>query len=195
MGKRPWRCYASKIHAKPYIKRRGARGKEFIHGGADPKIRIFEMGDLKGTMKDDFDVTIGVQILHTVLCSDATLEAARSSVNRALREDIGKGGFLFKVRPHPYRVYRENKLMGFAGADRISSGMRESFGKPIGRCALLRAGQIVLEASSFIKYEPKIRAALKSASYKFPKACRLVLLKAKTEEIRKQIGLPTPSEA
>ncbi len=195
MGKRPWHCYAKKIHQKPYIKKRAARGKELIHGGADPKIHIFEMGDLKGTMKDDFDVTLGVQILHTVMCSDSTLEATRASVNRALRDDVGKAGFSFKVRPHPYRVFRENKLMGFAGADRISTGMRESFGKPVGRCALIRAGQIVLEASGFIKWEPQIRSALKTASYKFPKACRLVLLKAKNEEVRKQIGLPYPSEA
>nr|MDO8111144.1 50S ribosomal protein L16 [Candidatus Sigynarchaeota archaeon] len=193
MGKRPWRCYAQKFHNKPYIKKRAARGKELIHGGADPKIRIFEMGDLKGEI--DWDVTIGVQILHSTMASDGTLEATRTSVNRALRDDVGKVGFLFKVRPHPYRVYRENKLMGFAGADRISCGMRQSFGKPIGRCASLKAGQVVLECSTFMKHEPAVRAALKVASYKFPKACRLVLLKAKDDSIRKLIGLPSPSDA
>ncbi|HME52999.1 MAG TPA: 50S ribosomal protein L16 [Candidatus Lokiarchaeia archaeon] len=193
MGHRPWRCYSGKIRCKPYIKKRAARGKDLIHGGQDPKIRMFDMGDLKGNI--DFDVTLGVQILHTVLCSDGTLEATRTSCNRALRENVGKNGFLFKVRPHPYRVFRENKLMGFAGADRISCGMRQSFGKPMGRCALLKAGQIVLECSSFIKWEPQVKRALKVASYKFPRACRLVILHAKDEKIKKQIGLPSPDEA
>jgi large subunit ribosomal protein L10e len=193
MGKRPWHCYAKKIHQKPYIRKRGARGKEFIHGGADPKIRIYQIGDSKGNI--EFDVTIGVQILHTVVASDGTLEAARTSVNRALRDDVGKNGFLFKVRPHPYRVYRENKMMGFAGADRLSTGMCHSFGKPIGQCALLHAGQIVLECSTFIKHQQAVRTALKVASYKFPKSCRVVLLNAKNDEFRKQIGLPGPEEA
>ncbi|MHA1793598.1 MAG: 50S ribosomal protein L16, partial [Promethearchaeota archaeon] len=142
MGKRPWSCYRTHINRKPYIKKRGPRGKEFVHGGADPKIRIFEMGELKkkiGPAEDDFDIRIGVQILHSIMVRDGTLEAARTSVNRTLRKYLGRTGWHYIVRPHPYRVYRENKMMAFAGADRLQSGMRGSFGKPIGRMALLKA--------------------------------------------------------
>lgn len=192
MGRRPWHCYSKHIHRKPYVKKRGARGKEFIHGGQDPKIRIFEMGDLKGNV--DFDLKIGVQIMHTVVTSDGTLEGARTSVNRLLRESVGKSGFKFKIRPHPYRVYRENRMMAFAGADRLQSGMRGSFGKPMGRCALLKAGQVVLECSCNVKSLKQVRDALKTATYKFPAHCRLVVLDAKSDEIAQKIGLPGPDQ-
>ncbi|MHA1717383.1 MAG: hypothetical protein ACTSXP_17205, partial [Promethearchaeota archaeon] len=91
MGRRPWQCYRTHINRKPYIKKRGPRGKEFVHGGADPKIRIFVMGESKrkvGPDDDDFDVSIAVQILHSVMASDGTLESARTCVNRYLRKHL-----------------------------------------------------------------------------------------------------------
>lgn len=192
MARRPWQCYRKHIHRKPYIKKRGPRGKEFVHGGADPKIRIFEMGDLKGNV--DFDLKLGIQMMHTAMTSDGTLEGARTSVNRLLREAVGRSGFKFKVRPHPHRVYRENKMMAFAGADRLQSGMRGSFGKPMGRCALIKAGQIVMECSTNVKHLRRVRAALRAATYKFPAHCRLVLLEAKDDAIAQRVGLPLPNE-
>ncbi|MHA1682067.1 MAG: 50S ribosomal protein L16 [Promethearchaeota archaeon] len=197
MGRRPWCCYRTHTNRKPYVKKRGPRGKEFVHGGADPKIRIYEMGELKrsvGPNEDDLDVKIGVQVLHTVMCSDNTLEAARTGVNRYLRKYLGRMGWHFIVRPHPYRVYRENKMMAFAGADRLQSGMRGSFGKPIGRMALLKAGQIVLEISTTMKNLERCRKALKTATYKFPSACRVVFLEGKDESIKPRVGLPLPTE-
>ena len=191
MARRPWQCYRKHINRKPYIKKRGARGKDFVHGGADPQIRLFEMGNLSGDV--DFDVKIGVQIMHTVMVSDNTLEAARRSVNRKLQL-IGRKNFKYKVRPHPYRVYRENKMMAFAGADRLQSGMRGSFGKPMGRCAKVRAGQIVLECSTYLRFVPKVKAAFKTACYKFPAHCRIVLLESKEEKMEHKVGLPGPKD-
>ncbi|MFX0098223.1 MAG: 50S ribosomal protein L16 [Candidatus Hodarchaeota archaeon] len=197
MGRRPWSCYRTHIDRKPYVKKRGPRGKEFVHGGADPKIRIYDMGDIKrnvGKEPEDFDICIGVQILHTVLCSDGTLESARTSINRILRKYLGRAGFHLRIRPHPYRVYRENKMMAFAGADRLQSGMRGSFGKPIGRMALLKAGQILVEAHTNMKSLKIIRKALKTSCYKFPAACRLVILGSKTDEYAQKAGLPRPEQ-
>ncbi len=188
MARRTWHCYAKRIHSKPYVKKRGARGKEYVHGGADPKIRIYEMGDAG----EDYDTTIGIQILNSVIVSDATLEAARTSVNRVLRDAVGKGGFHFKMRIHPYRVYRERKMMSFAGADRLQQGMRQSFGKPSGRCALIKAGQLVAECSTYMKFFPGVKKAMQVATYKFPRTCRLVTIKAKDDKIRNQVGLPAP---
>ncbi|MBD3186049.1 50S ribosomal protein L16, partial [Candidatus Bathyarchaeota archaeon] len=172
--------------------------KEFVHGGADPKIRIYEMGELKrhvGPEEDDFDVKVGVQVLHSIMCSDSTLEAVRTSVNRYLRKYLGRNNWHFVVRPHPYRVYRENKMMAFAGADRLQSGMRASFGKPIGRMALLKAGQVILEISTNLKQLPRIKRALKTTTYKVPTTCRLVFLEGKNDEMQAKVGLPLPTEA
>jgi large subunit ribosomal protein L10e len=193
MAKLTWHCYAKNIHKKPYIKKRGTRGKEYIHGGADPKIRIFEMGDLSGLIQ--FDVKIGVQMMNTRCVSDGTLESARMSINRTLREDVGKTGFRLKIRSHPLRVYRHNAMMAFAGADRLQQGMRQSFGKPVGRFALVNAGQIVLECSTMMKYLEVVRNACRVAGNKFPRHCRLVLLEAKNDEIKNQVGLPGPLDA
>lgn len=193
MARRPWSCYRTKIDRKPYVKKRGPRGREFVHGGADPKIRIYEMGEIKrrvGPEDTDFDVKLGIQILHSVMCSDNTLEAVRTSANRYLRKYMGRAGWHLVIKPHPYRVYRENKMMAFAGADRLQSGMRGSFGKPIGRMAKLRAGQVVVECSTVMKNLARVRRALKTATYKFPTTCRIVMLDYKDDAIAKRVGLP-----
>merc|ERR1711862_756787 len=76
--------------------------------------------------------------------SSEALEAARVSVNKHLTKTVGKDNYHIRIRAHPFHVLRANKMLSCAGADRLSSGMRHSYGKPIGVAARVDIGQILL---------------------------------------------------
>merc|ERR1711933_378336 len=53
----------------------------------------------------------------------------RIAINKHLTNTVGKDGYHIRVRVHPFHVIRANKMLSCAGADRLSSGMRHSYGK------------------------------------------------------------------
>ena len=80
-------------------------------------------------------------------------------------------------------------MLAFAGADRVQSGMRNSFGRSTGVCARVRAGSIVCEVGTYLKNLPLVRDRLRIASMKIPSSCQIVIIKYKTQELLKQSGL------
>ena len=70
------------------------------------------------------------------------LEACRQYINHELEEKY-LNQYLFKVVPYPHHIQRENKMLTGAGADRMSSGMQLSFGKAIGKAALVKPGTAI----------------------------------------------------
>jgi len=81
-------------------------------------------------------------------------------------------------------------MLAFAGADRVQSGMRNSFGRSTGVCARVRAGQIIVDVGTYIRNLPLVRDRLRVANMKVPSSCQIVILKYKTPELLKQSGLP-----
>ena len=81
-------------------------------------------------------------------------------------------------------------MLAFAGADRVQSGMRNSFGRSTGVCARVRAGQIVLEVGAYLRDLPLVRDRLRVARMKISSSCQTVILKYKTPEFLKKSGLP-----
>ena len=72
------------------------------------------------------------------------LEAARIAANKYMVKNCGKETFHLRMRVHPYHVLRINKMLSCAGADRLQQGMRGAFGKPLGTCARVAIGQILM---------------------------------------------------
>ena len=72
------------------------------------------------------------------------LEAARIAANKYMVKNAGKEAFHLRVRVHPYHVLRINKMLSCAGADRLQQGMRGAWGKPLGLCARVAIGQILM---------------------------------------------------
>ena len=183
MGLRPGRCYRSA--AKPTKgNSRGGRGHKNDHKqkraytrtaikvprknyiGATPALRIrqFNMGNplKKYTIIADLKVKIGFDL------RDNAIESARMAINRVLVKDLGKDGFFMKVRVYPSNILRENKAAQGAGADRVSQGMSMSFGKPIGRAARVRRGQIIYSILLNKGQEKLVKDALLRAKSRFP---------------------------
>ncbi|MHA1896129.1 MAG: 50S ribosomal protein L16 [Promethearchaeota archaeon] len=193
MAKRPWKCYAKWKRPAYQKKRSRSHRKEFVRGGADPKIRMYDTGN-KAKPLEDWELSLGIVVLHRIQISHYALEAIRTSINRTLQKKLTRQGYHIRIRPHPWHVFRENKMMAFAGADRLQSGMRGSFGKPIGTCARVKAGQVICEVFCDFKGKDAVIRALKVATYKIGSKCRLVTLRAKSKEMADRVGLPLKLE-
>jgi len=138
--------------------------EEYIHSVPQPKISRFTSGD----SNDEYEYTISLISSSNVKINSRALEAARVTANRALERMLGERSFLLKVIPYPHEVVREHKMMGFAGADRLSQGMKLSFGKPTGRAARVKKDQEIL--TIFVDKEDikAAKKALERASKKLP---------------------------
>ncbi|MFX0180305.1 MAG: 50S ribosomal protein L16 [Candidatus Hodarchaeota archaeon] len=187
--RRPWKCY-SKWTRRPYqYKRSSNRRREFARGGAQSKIQRY-WGGAKLVPWEDFEIVVGLKCDNQIQISANALEAIRITVNSALQKNLGRSSYRFRVRPKPYQKYRENRMLAFAGADRVQSGMRNSFGRSTGVCARVRAGSIICEVGTSLKNLPLVRDRLRIASMKVSSPCSIVILQYKSPEFFKKSGLP-----
>ena len=160
MGRRPWRCYRF-CKNKPYPKSR------FCRGVPDPKIRNFDLGKRRATV-DEFPCCVHVISHEIEQISSEALEAARIQANKYLTKSSNKDAFHLRVRAHPFHVIRINKMLSCAGADRLQTGMRQSYGKPTGVAARVRIGQILMSVRTRENLIPAAIEALRRAKFKFP---------------------------
>ena len=187
--KRPWHCYST-WNRRPYQHKRSANHRrEYARGGSQSKI-VRYWGGNKDIPWKSWELVIGLKVEKQIQVSSNSLEAIRITVNSALQTSLGRTSYRFRVRSIPFQKYRENRMLAFAGADRVQSGMRNSFGRSTGVCARVRAGAIICEVGTSLKNLPIVRDRLRVASMKVASHCSIVILKYKTPEIFKQAGLP-----
>eukprot|EP01105_Mastigella_eilhardi_P005962 TRINITY_DN17615_c0_g1_i1.p2 TRINITY_DN17615_c0_g1~~TRINITY_DN17615_c0_g1_i1.p2 ORF type:complete len:219 (+),score=47.26 TRINITY_DN17615_c0_g1_i1:109-765(+) len=160
MGRRPARCYRM-IQGKPYIKSRYCRGVP------DAKIRIYDLGNKKAGV-DEFPTCVHMVSLENENLSSEALEAGRIACNKYLTKFAGKDAFHMRVRIHPFHVIRINKMLSCAGADRLQTGMRGAFGKPIGLVARCHIGQVIFSIRVNDKNRIHAVEALRRSAFKFP---------------------------
>lgn len=147
--------------------------RKFIGGVPMNRIQQFEMGD----RVRDFPVRVELLATERGQVRHISMEAARISLARFLEKNCGKGNFHCKFRMYPHHVLRENKQATGAGADRVSMGMRQSFGKPVGTAARVEIGKPLVEVGVEAKDFEKAKTALRKAAYKFPLPCRVEVRK------------------
>eukprot|EP00760_Papus_ankaliazontas_P000671 PhM_4_TR10175/c0_g1_i1/m.4175/K02866/RP-L10e, RPL10; large subunit ribosomal protein L10e len=159
MGRRPHRCYRFQKN-KPYPKSR------FCRGVPDPKLRIYDVGKRRGHV-DEFPVCVHIVSMEKEQISSESLEAARVQCNKYLVKTCGKEGYHIRIRIHPFHVLRINKMLSCAGADRLQTGMRQSYGKPYGTAARVSIGQILMSVRTRPSNEPHAVEACRRAKFKF----------------------------
>ncbi|MEM1595923.1 MAG: 50S ribosomal protein L16 [Desulfurococcaceae archaeon] len=162
MPLRPARCY-TKFSGPPYTRR------EYIPGIPPPKISKFEMGDIH----KDYDYEVSLVVEEAGQIRHNALEAARVIALKRLSVKLGENNFYLKVKVYPHHVIRENKMLAFAGADRLQEGMRLAFGKPIGTAARVYPGQEILVVRVFKDHLPVAKESLKIAASKLPLPTRI----------------------
>lgn len=157
MPEKPASCYREQS-TPPYTR------KEYITGEPASRIDFFETGDPKA----DFAVRLSLKPEEKGQVRDNALEAARISANRYLRKEAGEKNYFLKLRVHPHHILRKNPIALGAGADRISSGMRKSFGRPTGLAARVSSGQKVFIVDVSEENYEIGREALRRAKMKLP---------------------------
>ncbi|MBI2541678.1 50S ribosomal protein L16 [Candidatus Woesearchaeota archaeon] len=156
---------------RPYTRTSKFKAKSYIKTTPFPKIARFETGD---TAKS-FNRTLNLLSKSDLQIRDNALESARQTSNKLLETHLGLNGFHLKVKVYPYHIIREHALASGAGADRFSSGMAHSFGKPAGIAARIRKGQAIFQVRVDKQNTELAKQALERASKKLPCPCTIVV--------------------
>ena len=165
----------SKMSVVPYTRTSKQKRLAYIKTVPPQNIVKFTMGNSQMFNEGKFPYKLTVIAEEMGQIRHNALEACRQYLNKELDEALA-GQFLFKVISYPHHIQRENKMLTGAGADRMSSGMQLSFGKSMGKAALVKPGTKIFffavptqKALSqardlFRKVKPKLPLRLKTVS-------------------------------
>lgn len=136
----------SKFKARPFTRTSKSKRKAFIKTVPYSKIVKFRMGNQKDYAEGKHKFILRLIAEEGVQIRDNALEAGRMLIHKLLEEKI-PGQYYLSVKVFPHHMLRENKTAAGAGADRVSTGMTQSFGIVIGRAALVRPGKEIFVVS------------------------------------------------
>ena len=152
-------------------KKRAYTRKEYIGGVPASRITQFDVGDTIA----DFSVEVTLSAKEECLVRHNALESARVTANRYIQTHAGRDGYHLKVRTYPHHVLRHNKIAQGAGADRVSMGMRKSFGRTVGTAARVKSGQKLITLRTSDEFASQAKEALRKSSHKLPTPCNIVV--------------------
>lgn len=156
---------------RPYTRKSKFRAKSFVRANPHNLIVKYEMGDTK----KEFPYIVSLIAESPVQLRHNALESARKSANRLMETKAGKGAYRFRIKAFPHHILRENPLASGAGADRMSTGMKMSFGKSIGLAAQVSKGQTIIEIGVEKQHLDLAKLAAKRANSKFPIQTKIVV--------------------
>jgi len=125
---------------RPNTRKSKYRKKSFVRGNPVCKIVKFNIGNLTSSFSHRLDLIVK----DDLQIRDNAIESGRQTATRLLEKTLGKNGFRLQVRVYPHHILREHALAAGAGADRFSSGMAHSFGKPVGNAVRMKSGKIIM---------------------------------------------------
>jgi large subunit ribosomal protein L10e len=154
------------ISKPPYTRR------EYITGIPGSKIAQHKMGDTDAD-PEAYPVQISLRVDEELQIRHGSLEAARLSANRHLIKELGEGNYKMILRKFPHHVIRENKQATGAGADRVSDGMRQAFGKIVGTAARIQDGERLFTLYCDVEQADAGKEAFRRAYNKISPPCRI----------------------
>jgi len=146
--------------------------REYITGIPGSKIAQYKMGD-KEADPGEYPIRISLTVEESVQVRHGSMEAARLSANRHLIQELGEGNYRMILRKFPHQVLRENKQATGAGADRVSDGMRQAFGKIVGTAARMQVGEALFTAWCEPDQADAVKEAFRRAYNKITPPCRI----------------------
>ena len=158
----------SKKHARPYTRISKAKSKAYIKVVPHNKVVKYTSGNVKAFNEGKYGFAIRLVADEFVQIRDNALEASRQFVTKFLDEKLPNSYYL-ELKVHPHHILRNNKTAAGAGADRLSSGMRHSFGVVEGRAAMVKSGKDIFVIHSENEQTARIiRDALTMVKAKIP---------------------------
>ena len=162
---RKWCAY--RTIERPYTRFSKYRKKAFVKARPGKKVIKHDMGDIKGGI-GQFSLCLKLISKEVISVRTNAIEAARITALKKIETKLGRFGFYFRIKMHAHHAIRENPLAAGAGADRLSTGMKHSFGKIIAMAARIEKDKVLMEIYVPKEEEKIARLALKSASKKLP---------------------------
>jgi len=133
----------SKRHVVPFTRVSKKKNKSYIKVVPPQKIVKFTMGDASAYEQGKFPYELTVISDENVQVRHNSLEACRQYLNKQLDKSF-LGQYYLRIVPFPHHIQRENKMLTGAGADRMQTGMQLSFGKSMGKAAILKKGSKII---------------------------------------------------
>lgn len=166
--------YSHKV-TRPFTRKSRSKGKDYVKVIPGNKITKFWAGSQQDYAKGKHKFAVTLLSEQRVVIRDNAIEAGRMLLTKMLDEQIA-GQYYLAVKVYPHHMLRENKSAGgMAGADRISSGMTQSYGVVIGRAAIVRPGQKLFFISCTNENAARIaRDALSMVRPKMPCRTKIV---------------------
>ncbi|OYT41697.1 50S ribosomal protein L16 [Candidatus Pacearchaeota archaeon ex4484_26] len=130
------KAIAYRYFERPNTRKSKVKSKSYIKTIPGSKIVKFRMGN----KSKKFPFKLSLVSKEAVQMRDTAIEASRQTINRLLEKKLGRNNYYFVIRVYPHHILRENKMLTGAGADRMQSGMKKSFGKPVGIAARVHVG-------------------------------------------------------
>ena len=146
--------------------------RDYVTGIPGSKIAQHNMGNLQSGPQD-YPVQISLRLEEECQVRHGSLESARLSSNRVMLKQVGQENYKMVLRKFPHQILRENKQATGAGADRVSDGMRQAFGKPIGTAARVQNGERVFTIYCDPEDADVAKDALRRAYNKMSPPCRI----------------------
>lgn len=172
-GLRKANAYSKRI-VVPYTRVSKRKNRSYIKVVPPQKIVKFSMGEGKIYAAGKFPHKLTLITTEAVQIRHNALESCRQYVNKVLDEVLA-GQYFFRVVPFPHHIQRENKMLTGAGADRMQTGMQLSFGKSIGKSAILKPNsEIFFIAVATPKAVVSAREVFKAIKAKLPCKTRVL---------------------
>jgi len=152
-----------------YVKSMATTRREYMGGVPPSRITQFVIGNKTA----DFPVKLSLIVNEKCQIRHNALESARISANRLMEKKVGVANYLLRVQVYPHNVIRENKQATGAGADRVSQGMRASYGKAVGTAARVKADQVIMTVETSEQNVADAKNALRKAGTKIPSPCEI----------------------
>ena len=166
----------TKRYARPFTRKSSVRSKAYIKTTPPQKVVKFHMGNYHAYMDGKYKYFIRVVSLQSVQMRDNAIESARQAVNKFLDAKF-LGNYYFGVKVYPHHILRENKMFsGGSKGERVNTGMQLSYGKTIGRAALVPAGkEIFIVAIENEKAMRDTKVFLHKMKSKLPCTSRVII--------------------
>ena len=152
-----------------YIRGQASTRKEYMGGIPASRITQFVLGNRKA----DFPVQVSLIAIEKCQVRHNALESARITANRTMEKKVGVVNYRLTIRVYPHNVLRENKQATGAGADRVSQGMRSSWGKIVSVAARVQPNQILMTVETTKQNIEQAKDALRKAGMKLPTPCKI----------------------
>jgi large subunit ribosomal protein L10e len=168
----------SKKKARPFTRNSKAKNRAYIKTIPYSKIVKFDGGDRANYIAGKNTYKVYLIAEEWAQIRDNALESGRMHLIKEL-DTHALGQYYLLVKVHPHHFLRENKsAAAVAGADRISTGMTQSYGVVIGRAALVNQGKVIFFVSCANEKTAQVaKNAMQKIRAKMPCKTRVVFEK------------------